>query len=187
LYLLLLTAPAGGSGFTDLAGYIFGGNADNAKMEMTTPVFTKTAAQAASSSRVAAAATSSSAAPPSMQFVIERKFPGRLAASICDECCPDFVQVFFLYQALVVALLLTCCGFDLVVLLISLMRLVGEADVHLPTSSGVLSVHLHQTEGGSHLSAGVHEELIQSSANNAILMVHVVVCAAILQAMGFNH
>jgi hypothetical protein len=34
--------PAGGSGFTELAGYIFGGNSQGLKMEMTTPVFTRT-------------------------------------------------------------------------------------------------------------------------------------------------
>jgi hypothetical protein len=37
LLLLLLAAPAGGAGFTELAGYIFGGNSDQQSMEMTTP------------------------------------------------------------------------------------------------------------------------------------------------------
>jgi hypothetical protein len=35
--LLLRAAPAGGAGFTELAGYIFGGNSDKESMEMTTP------------------------------------------------------------------------------------------------------------------------------------------------------
>jgi hypothetical protein len=37
LLLVLRAAPAGGAGFTELAGYIFGGNSDKESMEMTTP------------------------------------------------------------------------------------------------------------------------------------------------------
>lgn len=48
-----------GEGFNELAGYIFGGNKDSVKMEMTTPVFTETAPGQAT---------------PSMQFVLESKF-----------------------------------------------------------------------------------------------------------------
>lgn len=39
--------PAGGSGFGELAGYIFGANADRSKMEMTTPVLTEPSAAGA--------------------------------------------------------------------------------------------------------------------------------------------
>ena len=47
---------AGGAGFNELAGYIFGGNEGKVKMEMTTPVFTE---------------TSPGQAAASMQFVLE--------------------------------------------------------------------------------------------------------------------
>jgi hypothetical protein len=33
------SGPAAGTGFQELAGYIFGGNKESARMEMTTPVF----------------------------------------------------------------------------------------------------------------------------------------------------
>jgi hypothetical protein len=49
---------SGGAGFNELAGYIFGGNQENVKMEMTTPVFTETAPGQAGAS---------------MQFVLEPK------------------------------------------------------------------------------------------------------------------
>jgi hypothetical protein len=49
--------PAGGAGFNELAGYIFGGNQEGRKMEMTTPVFTTAPADGSTSS--------------SMQFVME--------------------------------------------------------------------------------------------------------------------
>lgn len=55
--------PASGTGFMDLAGYIFGGNTESEKMEMTTPVYTRSPAAAGRSTT-------------SMQFPMERKFPG---------------------------------------------------------------------------------------------------------------
>lgn len=50
-----------GSGFNELAGYIFGGNQGSQNMEMTTPVFSKPAV--------------GSSEPAKMQFVMERRFP----------------------------------------------------------------------------------------------------------------
>lgn len=58
------SGPAAGTGFTDLAGYIFGGNQENARMEMTTPVFTTADPSAGSTS------TSNI----KMQFVMEERF-----------------------------------------------------------------------------------------------------------------
>jgi hypothetical protein len=52
--------PNSGSGFNELAGYIFGGNQDSQSLEMTTPVFSKPASKASDS--------------PTMQFVMERRF-----------------------------------------------------------------------------------------------------------------
>eukprot|EP00878_Enallax_costatus_P001910 GHUV01002072.1.p1 GENE.GHUV01002072.1~~GHUV01002072.1.p1 ORF type:complete len:392 (+),score=97.89 GHUV01002072.1:162-1337(+) len=54
--------PASGSGFMDLAGYIFGGNSQSEKMEMTTPVYTRSPAASGRSTT-------------SMQFPMESKFP----------------------------------------------------------------------------------------------------------------
>lgn len=54
--------PASGSGFPELAGYIFGGNQASESMEMTTPVFTKPA--------IATGDPESA----KMQFVLERRF-----------------------------------------------------------------------------------------------------------------
>jgi len=54
------SGPAGSSGFTDLAGYIFGANKDGVNMEMTTPVLTALAPGASGR----------------MQFVMERRFAG---------------------------------------------------------------------------------------------------------------
>lgn len=50
---------ADGTGFNDLAGYIFGGNTARERMEMTTPVITTPGGQ--------------DAAPGTMQFVMENK------------------------------------------------------------------------------------------------------------------
>ncbi|KAL3139503.1 hypothetical protein ABBQ38_003826 [Trebouxia sp. C0009 RCD-2024] len=52
--------PAGGDGFTELAGYIFGGNSSKTKMEMTTPVISTGGQQGAHGDK--------------MQFPIERKY-----------------------------------------------------------------------------------------------------------------
>lgn len=52
-------APAGGGGFSELAGYIFGQNSANAKMEMTTPVFSQQSDDGGSV----------------MSFVMEDRFP----------------------------------------------------------------------------------------------------------------
>lgn len=62
------STPAGGAGFNDLAGYIFGGNSNQQSMEMTTPVFTRSPAQAA------AGEGSSGSGEVTMQFVLEKKF-----------------------------------------------------------------------------------------------------------------
>lgn len=60
-----LTAPAGGAGFNELAGYIFGNNSERTTMEMTVPVFS----QARSTSGTGSSGSS-------MQFVIEKKMGG---------------------------------------------------------------------------------------------------------------
>jgi len=54
------TRPAGGDGFNNLAGYIFGGNSRSAKMEMTTPVISTGGQQGPSGDK--------------MQFPIESKY-----------------------------------------------------------------------------------------------------------------
>ncbi|GFR45973.1 hypothetical protein Agub_g7445 [Astrephomene gubernaculifera] len=56
------SGPASGSGFSELAGYLFGGNAVGLELQMTTPVLT----------RVEAAQRNESVA---MQFVMERRYP----------------------------------------------------------------------------------------------------------------
>jgi len=80
--------PAGGSGFTELAGYIFGGNSQGLKMEMTTPVFTRTGDATSSSSSSSSSVYSSSQRASSssssvkfsdpntskMQFMLEKRF-----------------------------------------------------------------------------------------------------------------
>lgn len=55
------TAPAGGNGFQELAGYIFGNNSTRAKMEMTTPVLSE---------------PSPDGGGARMQFPMEERFPG---------------------------------------------------------------------------------------------------------------
>eukprot|EP00879_Flechtneria_rotunda_P020106 GHRR01021146.1.p1 GENE.GHRR01021146.1~~GHRR01021146.1.p1 ORF type:complete len:321 (+),score=86.12 GHRR01021146.1:576-1538(+) len=65
-------SPTAGDGFTDLAGFIFGGNSQGMQMEMTTPVITRSPAY--DSAAAAAAGLNGSNGRSSMQFPLERKF-----------------------------------------------------------------------------------------------------------------